>query len=402
VELRDLVKKWGSLTKWFYIWHYTTNFRYCMHPMPNLHNIAADTRFFRDSGATQLHMQGCWPHAAFASLKQWLVAKTSWNPDADADALIATFCRAYYGAGAPFVLEIIADEERCLMARKKPRLSIFAFDEPQKFPDALLERTLARWRKALAAVEGDSWRTHHVRMGELATVATLMDREADSAKWVWATERPEAVPAPRADFAQLYAWMEEARKEGLRTALEFHFAEIQNRSASYVKKWERVLAFSRPGQGSASGRANAQDFEIQFGSGGMEFGKLVDDPGSAGGKAVRIGTARNGPVAKLAFANVAFDPDALYRLRVRLRVAKAENGRGEAFYASLDKDFKPVLEAYADVQSVADGYAWYDLGVTKLSENMTFGLGCGRYAKGGGRTATENVFLDGLSLEKVK
>ena len=42
-----------------------------------------------------------------AELKMWLYAKLLWNPDQDVDALIAKWCDAAYGKGAPFVKEYV-------------------------------------------------------------------------------------------------------------------------------------------------------------------------------------------------------------------------------------------------------------------------------------------------------
>lgn len=400
-KMRELVAAWGKLTKWFYVWYYTTNFRYCMHPMPTVRNIAADTRFFRDNGVTQLHMQGCWTHAAFAELKQWIIAKTSWNADAEAEALIDTFCRAYYGDAAPFVKEILADEEQAIRSLENPMLSIFAFDEPRKFSDELLARTLRRWREAEAAVKDDDWRLHHVRMGELATVATVMDRAADKAKWIWATEHPESIEAPRKDFGDLYRWMKQARAESARSAAELHFSELPAREAWFLEKWERAYRFRRPKSGSPVGTANADDFCIQQGANNHVYARIVNDGLTASGRTLKVLTDKNGAVAKLSFANVAYDRDSAYRVRVRVKVVRADGAkRGEAFYASLNRDYKPVREAFIDVADVSDDYAWYDLGSIRLTDDLEFGFGCGRYAKGGGRLAVKHVLLDKLELKK--
>ena len=398
-EFIRLLEGWSKCSKIFYAYHYTTNYRYYLHPMPNIHNIAPDIRLFRDSGATHLHLQGGQSHAAFAELKEWLIAKLSWNPDRDTDELIDVFCRAYYGAGAPFVKEIIADEENCLRSRKTPRLSIFATDKPEVFTDGLLERSRERWRKAEAAVGDDSDRLHNLRMGEMATVATMMDRIADKAKWVWATEHPESF-SQNPEFPALYEWMKVARKESERTG-GVHLTEQPGNEAWFIEKWARALRFSAPAKGAKVGYARAGDLFIRQGSGGQQLGRVVADPAAEGGQAVEAFTHRGGEVVKIAFANVAFDRGARYKIRARIRVAKKEGGRGEAFYASVKRDHRAVVECSRKVEEVPDGYEWYDVGVVEPKGSMEFNFGCGRFAKGGGRMAVEAVFIDAVEFRKM-
>jgi len=399
-EFMELLKGWAKITSRFYVWHYTTNYRYCMHPMPNISNLVPDIRLFRDTGVSQLHMQGCHSHAAFAELKEWIIAKASWNPDVDTEKLVETFCRAYYGAGAPFVKEIIADEERCVRSRPRPRLGIFSADIPQVFTDEHLARSRARWRKAEAAVGNDSMRLHHLRMGELATVATMMDRIADSAKWVWATEHPESF-AQNALYPEMYAWMKVARAEAEKTG-GARFSELKGREKWFLEKWEKAMAFNPPAKGTGTGYATASEFQVIQGAGGHMLGRRVSDPAALGGTAVEALSSRGGDVVRLSFANVAYDKGCRYALRARIRVAKRPGGSGEAFYASVMRNWKPVIECHREVSEVKDGYEWYEIGTIELKNSMEFNFGCGRFAKGGGVGAVESVFIDRLEFRKLK
>lgn len=398
-EFVELLNGWSKLVKRFYVWHYTTNYRHYLHPLPNIHNIPRDIRLFRDSGATHLHMQGGHSHAAFAELKEWLIAKLSWNPDLDEERLIDVFCRAYYGAGAPFVKEIIADEENCVRSRKVPRMSIFSDDRPAVFTDEFLERSRERWRKAEAAVGDDRDRLHHLRMGEMATVTTMMDRIADSAKWVWATEHPERFAQdPR--FPELYGWMKVAREESKRTG-GVRFSELRGNEAWFLEKWDRAMRPNRPSAGAKSGRATADELCLLMGSGNHQIGRRIADPAAECGRAIEVFTHKNGDVVKLPFANVAFDPGARYLVRARIRVAKKAGGHGEAFYASISRNWKPVKECFRTVAEVSDGYEWYDIGEVEPRSSMWFGFGCGRFSKGGGRKAVDAVFIDSIEFRKL-
>jgi hypothetical protein len=99
------------------------------------------------------------------------------------------------------------------------------------------------------------------------------------------------------------------------------------------------------------------------------------------------------PAVQLDFGHVAFDKDRRYVIRFRAKVVKAKNGKGEAFNASFaERRIAP------EVAEVKEGWQWYEFPPVKLRESHMFNFRCGRFSKGGGRTAVDAVFVDCLQI----
>ena len=79
-----------------YVWDYLANFRDWSQPFPNLYIIPQTMRYYRRQNVAGMYTQHQFSNFGdLSSLKLWLQAKLLWNPDADADALIATYLKAF-------------------------------------------------------------------------------------------------------------------------------------------------------------------------------------------------------------------------------------------------------------------------------------------------------------------
>ncbi len=98
----DDIKGWSAVTDKLYVWDYTTNFGHYLGPHPNFPCLQDNVRLFRDSRVVGLFEQGAYqaPHAEFAELRAWILAKLLWNPDVDLAPLYDDFFAGYYGAAA--------------------------------------------------------------------------------------------------------------------------------------------------------------------------------------------------------------------------------------------------------------------------------------------------------------
>ena len=92
-----------------YIWDYVTNFSHFIMPFPDLTAIIADIPYLKQLGVKGYFGQGSalGPGGDMALLKEWLIAKLLWNPNADGKALIQEFTKGYYGAAAPAMQDYI-------------------------------------------------------------------------------------------------------------------------------------------------------------------------------------------------------------------------------------------------------------------------------------------------------
>jgi len=80
-------------------------------------------------------------------------------------------------------------------------------------------------------------------------------------------------------------------------------------------------------------------------------------------------------------------------VRFRAKVVKAKDGKGEAFNATFaGRHIAP------DVAEAGNGWKWYAFPAGKLRESHMFEFKSGRFAKGGGRTAVDAVYIDRLEI----
>lgn len=121
------IREWSRLTTNIFLWDYVVQFRNYLNPFPNFHVLQPNLRLFRDFGAGMMFQQGSgrsW--SDMMELKQYLIAKLLWNPDADADAVVKDFLDGYYGAAGPIVGRYLKLREEALLA-SGGRLGIYGF-----------------------------------------------------------------------------------------------------------------------------------------------------------------------------------------------------------------------------------------------------------------------------------
>jgi hypothetical protein len=77
-------------------------------PFPNYTIFAQSCRFYKKWNVRAVPIQIQFSGLGdLSELKHWLYAKLTWNPDADVDTLIDTYCKACFGPGAKHVREYI-------------------------------------------------------------------------------------------------------------------------------------------------------------------------------------------------------------------------------------------------------------------------------------------------------
>ena len=111
-NFRNNLAEWTALAPGqVFVWDYVTDFHNYLLPHPNILNLGPNIRYFTNSGAIGIFMQGdtCSGAGELAPLRLWLIYHLLWNPSADDRALIEEFVRGYYGAAAaPDILRYIS------------------------------------------------------------------------------------------------------------------------------------------------------------------------------------------------------------------------------------------------------------------------------------------------------
>ncbi|MGE5358405.1 MAG: DUF4838 domain-containing protein [Bacteroidales bacterium] len=167
--LTDIVE-WGRISRNIYLWDYTVNFNHHVSPFPNLHVLQPNLQFFVRNGARQHFQQSnTSPGHEFSELKNYLIARLLWNPDANVEAVKKEFLDGYYGAAAPWIDRYIAALQHAL-AQSNARLDIY--EPPVTHAETYLSAANVAvydelFDKAEAAVRPDAQRLERVKTARL-------------------------------------------------------------------------------------------------------------------------------------------------------------------------------------------------------------------------------------------
>lgn len=170
---REFVKAlegWAHISNNIFIWDYGINFDNYIAPFPNFHIIQPNLQLFKQHHATMVFEQANGPKGTdMGELRSYMMAKLMWNPQADADSLMNTFLKGYYGAAAPYLYQYIKIMQGALLASNIP---LWIYDSPISHKNGMLNRNLmktynALFDKAEAAVAADKEKLERVRLARL-------------------------------------------------------------------------------------------------------------------------------------------------------------------------------------------------------------------------------------------
>ena len=386
------LKKWRRISKHLYIWDYTTNYRYYPHTFPNVLTLQGNLQFFKENGVTQMFEQGAGqgPHADFAELKAWLIAKLEWNPYQDVEPLLKRFFNGYYGAGAPLVREWF--DLAHSMKRNETVDPLRIYDEVTytNVTDAVYERGAELWEKALASVKGDPIREKNVRWGRFGVDFTRVMRYLRT---------PEGNPVSLSRQQPDQRRFEEMRTIARRMVPlmdeqpKVRLSEQPELNKSYERDIRDLAGRGAPCQ--RLGVAEVEEWRMRLSRGARE----VDDTSAENGRAIRVLGDSDSWNVYFDLNRMGFDAGVKCKLRARMRVDKKAGRQGEAFWMGVynKKLRKPSLKTFSvGTDAVADGYAWYDIGTWKPVSDDYVWFGSGRFKEGA--SAVNGVYLDKLEL----
>jgi len=95
---RDM-EEWGKVCGDIWIWNYNTNFRAYDLPFPNLRSIGPNVRYFLNNSAKGVFMQanGNGRSGELCDLRNYVIGRMLWDPEADGEALRREFIELHYG-----------------------------------------------------------------------------------------------------------------------------------------------------------------------------------------------------------------------------------------------------------------------------------------------------------------
>ncbi len=392
VSFVDDIKGWTRQTDMLYLWDYTTNFRNYLHAFPNIMALQGNLKFFRANNVKYMFEQGdSWGlHADFGELRAWLLAKWMWNPDLPMEPLLDRFFKGYYGAAAPWARKCFDDLYSLPRDSVKQPLLIFEPVANTNTPTAFFERAEEYWQAAAEAVKDDPECAKNVEAAALSTAFTLLHR-LPRPRTVWVTSRPENF-AGDARVRSYAKRLLEARKP-----MNLRFAENPDRERDFIKGMEEIVAHGPPEK--PVDRAEVPASCLRLSAPGVR-GEYAKDPETLDGTAIKLFSSHYEWSVRLSMATVAYDPDAHYNVRVRVRIEKEPTARGEAFWAGVYDNVAKKGCGAISVKAEKCGYeyAWYDVCTWKPRDGQCFWLAPGRFKKPNGVSAIKAVWVDRVEL----
>ena len=227
------IQGWSAITDKLYVWDYTTNFGHYISPHPNFGCLQGNVKFFRDNRVVGLFEQGAYqaPHAEFAELRAWILAKLLWNPDQDLEPLYQDFFNGYYGPAAGPIRQYF-DGLQSLVEAEDNVLRIWYPPTSAYFTDEFFDRASQLWAEAEAIVKDDAALSYNVRMSALPVIYAQLERWPKmniSHQWRDGTLRPLGVdPGYVALARELLARIAEGKVTRI--------SESHTRHADYLQK----------------------------------------------------------------------------------------------------------------------------------------------------------------------
>jgi len=100
------IQHWNEIAKNVQVWDHIANWSGFLQPTPNIYPIGESIQWLATlPNVRGYFVEGSWNTASaeFASLRVWIMARLLWDPTLDPHALVAEFCRGYYGPAGPAV-----------------------------------------------------------------------------------------------------------------------------------------------------------------------------------------------------------------------------------------------------------------------------------------------------------
>ena len=178
---RDLVG-WGRISKRVHLWYYNTDFAMYHMPIPNMHILAPNLRFFVSQGVTGVFAQSVFnaPHAGLNDLMNYLTGRLLWNPAADSDTLMDEFLRLHYGAAAPSIREFI-DQIHDSAAKKGIQHGWVGHANHYGIDPALAQHGVEIFQRAIQQAPNPTMRSRL----EKASIGVHMAALSEALHWIW-------------------------------------------------------------------------------------------------------------------------------------------------------------------------------------------------------------------------
>lgn len=135
------LRGWSKICQRLWIWDYVINYAHSICPFPNLYVLKPNINFFIANGVKGIYEESCYftPGSELQELRNYIIAKTLWNPKYDTQKAINEFCAAYYGPAAPYILDYIQLIHDSV--QRVPNLHVQIYTHPKQyvFPEVIAQ-----------------------------------------------------------------------------------------------------------------------------------------------------------------------------------------------------------------------------------------------------------------------
>jgi len=142
---QDFVKAlegWSAISNNIFVWDYGINFDNIVSPFPNFHILQKNIQLFKKNHVTMHFSQVNGIRGGdFSEMRAYMIGKLMWNPEADADSLMQTFMKGYYGEAAPYLYQYQKIMQGALLASGQP---LWIYDSPISHKKGMLNKHLIK------------------------------------------------------------------------------------------------------------------------------------------------------------------------------------------------------------------------------------------------------------------
>jgi hypothetical protein len=165
----DDIRGWSKICQRLWIWDYIINYAHSIMPFPNLYVLKPNINFFLQNGVTGIYEESCYytKGSELQELRNYIIAKTLWDPSYDTDKAIDEFCAAYYGAAAPMVREYINTIQQSAQSLSDVHVRIYSPPSVGYLTPEVLAKSAELFDRAERAVRDDPVLLHRVEVARL-------------------------------------------------------------------------------------------------------------------------------------------------------------------------------------------------------------------------------------------
>ncbi|MEP6683359.1 MAG: DUF4838 domain-containing protein [Parafilimonas sp.] len=175
---RRRLNQWLALTNNVRIWDYETDFVNLMCPFPNLEVQQKNLQYFTTLGIKDIFMQGNINIGGeLPELRAYILAKLSWNPNANYNDVLNHFLNNYYGKAGPYIQQYVTLTTSSLL---KSGIPLKCQDHPHKHfkgflsPNLLLQYNQL-FNKAENAVKDNPAQLERVKTARLSLIYAMLE-----------------------------------------------------------------------------------------------------------------------------------------------------------------------------------------------------------------------------------